>query len=121
MTNRLAEILANENVSLRLVDHLRSLGHDVVTMHELGLANQRLPDEAVLFEGGLLGRAVLTMNRADFSQLHRTSSGIHSGIVTCTVDPDPVALAERVHDAIAATIQLQGQLIRVEKGGHYIV
>lgn len=39
---------ANENFPLAIVQELRRLGHDVVTIQERGSGNDRVPDDAVL-------------------------------------------------------------------------
>jgi hypothetical protein len=50
-------------------------------------------------------------DRRDFIKIHR--SGVaHAGIVVCTVDPDYIALAARVDDAIAGR-DLAGEPVRV--------
>lgn len=43
---------ADENFPLPTVEALRRLGHDVLTTHEAGQANQRIKDDAV--QGTLL-------------------------------------------------------------------
>ncbi|HEV7374385.1 MAG TPA: DUF5615 family PIN-like protein [Pyrinomonadaceae bacterium] len=45
MTHRL---YADENFPLPVIEELRRLGHDVLTMYEDGMANQSIPDEEVL-------------------------------------------------------------------------
>lgn len=78
---------SNENLSFILVKELRDLGHDVLTSYEAGNANQRIPDERVLAEATMNNRCVVTFNRDDFLQLHR--SGIeHSGIIIFKDDRD---------------------------------
>ncbi len=44
----MARLLADENFPFPVVLELRRLGHDVLTMHEAGLANQCMADDAVL-------------------------------------------------------------------------
>lgn len=44
----MAAIYANENFPRRVVEALRTLGHDVLTSQEAGRANQMVPDEDVL-------------------------------------------------------------------------
>jgi hypothetical protein len=65
-------------------------------------------------------RAVLTLNRLDFHRLHRLTKGVHDGIVTCTRDPDSLALAQRIHQAETEVEGLGGKLVRVvrEQRGH---
>jgi hypothetical protein len=106
------QLYADENIPLRLVVELSRLGHDVLTAHEDGRANQRIPDEQVLARAVELGRAVLTVNRVDFKRLHREQPG-HSGIIICTEDPDRAGQAQRVVAACAGVGELAGQLIRV--------
>ncbi|MCA9996515.1 MAG: DUF5615 family PIN-like protein [Anaerolineales bacterium] len=78
---------ADENFPLPVVNALPELGHDVVTIHEDGKANQRYPDASVLADATHYQRAVLTVNRKHFWQLH-LDDGSHAGIILCTYDPD---------------------------------
>jgi hypothetical protein len=78
-----------------------------------GVPNQRIPDEEVLRYASELGRAVITLNRRDFVHLHRNTNGQHLGIIVCTPDVDPLAQAQRIHDAIEAKGELTSQLVRV--------
>jgi predicted nuclease of predicted toxin-antitoxin system len=110
----MASLYANENFPLRVVQELRVLGHDVLTSSEAGRANQRVPDEEVLHFATEEKRAVLTLNRLDFFRLHRSTQGLHEGIIACTRDDaNPVEFAHRIHAAIQAMASLQGLLIRV--------
>lgn len=97
-----------------VVEELRRLGHNVLTIQETGKANQAVPDEAVLAFAAEQGRAVLTINRKHFIRLHRVYPD-HAGVIVCTYDPDFVGQAERLHEAIEAEVQLSGQLIRVNR------
>jgi uncharacterized membrane protein len=109
-----ARIYANENIPLLVVRELRDLEHDVLTTAEAGNAGQATPDEAVLTFACAQDRAVLTLNRRHFVRLHQITPG-HRGIIVCSFDRDPVALAQRVHAAIAESTLLAGQLIRVNR------
>jgi hypothetical protein len=110
----MAAIYANENFPRRVVYELRLLGHDVLTSQEAGRANQMVPDEEVLKFATEQGRSLITLNRLDFYRLHRSTSGQHAGIITCTRDDEnPAAFAQRIHAAISAGTGLAGQLIRV--------
>jgi hypothetical protein len=40
----MAALFGDENVHRGLVDALRALGHDVLTAHEAGRANQKISD-----------------------------------------------------------------------------
>lgn len=103
-----------ENFPLPVVEELRRLGHDVVTIQESGKANQEYPDEGVLALAISDNRAVLTINRKDFRNLHRETSD-HKEIIICTADLDFIGQAQRIYDAIEAVDSLDGQLIRVNR------
>jgi len=92
-------LYADEDFSLPVVEELRRLGHDVVTVQEDGRTS--IPDPAVLARAHALGRAVLTYNRRHFERLHRQGAA-HSGIVSVKRDRNHVALAARIHLALAA-------------------
>ena len=62
--------LHNENFPIKIAQHLRQMGHDVLSSHEAGKANQRIPDEEVLAFAAESGRILLTLNRWDFIVLH---------------------------------------------------
>ncbi len=110
----MARLYSNENFPLPVVEELRRLGHDVLTIQETGKAQQSLPDEAVLASASTEGRTVLTLNRKHFIRLH---SGLpdHAGIIVCTFDPDFAGQAARIHAAIESHSLLSAQLIRVNR------
>lgn len=110
----MARLYSNENFPFPAVEELRRLGHDVLTVQDAGKANQEIPDDEVLAFAFAENRAVLTINRRDFIRLHRKDSN-HAGIIVCTADPDFIRQANRVHEAIEALPQLNGQLIRVNR------
>lgn len=110
----MANLNADECFSRRVVDQLRGLSHDVRTAHQSGLAGRGVPDEEVLAYASSGGRAVLTMDRWDFTRLHRQSPA-HAGIIACSPDPDPAALAMRIDLGIRALADLRGRLIRVNR------
>jgi hypothetical protein len=111
----MADLYADEDVPRPLVEHLRALGHDVLTALEDRQANQSIPDSDVLARATSLGRPVLTHNRKDFKRLHAATSA-HAGIVSCTRDDaNPEALAARIDGALAANPDIAGQHIRVNK------
>jgi hypothetical protein len=107
-----ARLYADENFPLAAVLILRA-DRDVLTCREAG---RRIPDEQVLAFAHADGRAVLTHNRKDFRHLHNAGHP-HSGIILCTEDRDPAALAGRIHAAIADAGDLTGRLIRVIRPG----
>lgn len=59
----MARFYADEQFPLPVVELLRNLGHDVLTVQEAGNANQRIPDEQVLAFAVSQERAILTINR----------------------------------------------------------
>lgn len=108
----MARLYADEQYPYPVVEFLRALGHDVLTVQEAGKANQKIPDPDVLAFATSENRAVITENRKDFFRLHRIQPD-HAGIIACTNDRDWAALANRIHIAITETESLQGKLIRV--------
>jgi len=95
-----------------VVELLRQLGHDVLTVQAAGQAGLKIPDEQVLAFATQDNRAVLTLNRQDFKQLHRLQPN-HAEIINCSNDRGWQALANRIHAAILDAATLQGQLVRV--------
>ena len=110
----MARFYANENFPLPVVETLRQLGHDVLTIQETGRADQATPDEQVLAFAQAEKRVLLTFNRKHFIQLHHLSPD-HTGIIVCTFDPNFTALAHRVHDQLGPGVNVSGQLIRVNR------
>jgi hypothetical protein len=110
----MAHLYLNENFPLPVVQALRNLGHDVVTVQEAGNADQAIPDDEVLAFATAESRVVLTLNRRDFIHLHKTQPN-HAGIIVCTYDADFIGQARRIHEAITTQPVLEGQLIRVNR------
>jgi hypothetical protein len=79
----MARFYSNENFPLPAVIALQRLGHDVHTSYDAGLANQRVEDQKVLEFAHQQSRAVLTINRKHFLNLHRQNPN-HPGIVICS-------------------------------------
>jgi predicted nuclease of predicted toxin-antitoxin system len=109
-----ARLYADENFPLPVVEELRTLGRDVVTLQEDGKAYQRFPDDEVLAAAHADQRILLTLNRRHFIELHRQSSN-HSGIIVCTYDPNSVAQAARIDIALHQLDSLDGRLIRINR------
>jgi hypothetical protein len=110
----MAQLYSNENFPLPVVEELRRLRHDVLTIQETGKAGQSVSDRAVLDFATEKGRAVLTLNRKHFIRLHQGNPD-HAGIIVCSYDPDFIRQAGRIHTTIETTGQLSGQLIRVNR------
>ena len=110
----MARLYADENFPFPAVEALRALGHDVLTIHEDGKANQRHPDEAVLADASAYSRAVLTINRKHFKQLHYRSAN-HKGMILCTYNPDFMAQAHQIDEVLKSLESLEGQLIPINR------
>jgi hypothetical protein len=107
----MALLYADENFDYPVVERLRALNHDVLTVQEAG--RRGLSDAHVLADATAAGRAVLTLNHKHFARLHRQSAA-HSGIISCTNDAAD-ALAARIHQVIAAIPDLAGCFVRVTR------
>lgn len=103
---------ADEQFPFQVVELLRNLGYDVLTVQEAGNANQRIPDDQVLMFAISQERSILTINRIDFIRLHRRDDN-HFGIVVCTNNRNWEQFAERIDGTVRAEESLQGKLIRV--------
>lgn len=110
----MAKLYSNENFPLPVVQELRKLNHDVLTIQETGKSEQAFPDEAVLEFAIGQERAVLTLNRKHFIRLHKEQPD-HCGIIVCSFDPDFIGQANRIHSAIESAPKLSGELIRVNR------
>ncbi|GET37563.1 DUF5615 family PIN-like protein [Microseira wollei] len=110
----MARLYADEQFPKRVVELLRNLGHDVLTVQEAGKANLKIPDEEVLAFAVSEQRAVLTLNRQDFFRLHRLQPE-HFGIIACKDDQERERMATRINEAISAFETLRGNLIRVNR------
>ena len=110
----MARLYADENFPLPVIEHLRQLGHDVITLQDTGRAGEGVPDFEILLEATGLGRAVLTLNRKHFLRIHSGGAG-HSGMILCTFDADFEAQAERIHQAVGLDSDLKGAVIRVNR------
>jgi predicted nuclease of predicted toxin-antitoxin system len=108
----MVRLYADEQFPRPAVEHLRSLGHDVLTVQEAG--NASASDPEVLAFAIADNRVILTQNRRDFVKLHQSQPD-HSGIIICSDDQNFFRLAERTHAAISAEESLQGKLIRVTR------
>jgi predicted nuclease of predicted toxin-antitoxin system len=108
----MASFYTNENFPIKVVIYLSEMGHDILTSHEAGNANQRIPDESVLEFAAKAGRILLTLIRRDFIELHEKISN-HAGIIVCTQNPDLHEQSEQISEAVQKISDLTGKLIRV--------
>ncbi len=107
-------LYSNENFPLPAVEELRKLGYDVLTIQETGKAGEALSDESVLAFSIKKKRAILTINRKHFIQLHNANP-YHFGIIVCTFDPDFIRQAHRIDAAIKHNKNISEQLIRINR------
>ena len=106
----MARLYADEDFPRPVVQMLRGLGHNVLTVQEAGRRGST--DPQVLADAGADSRAVLTHNHRHYKRLHGTQ--VHAGIVSCTRDQhDLPGLAQRIHDAITAAQNLANQFVRI--------
>ena len=110
----MTRLYADEQFPKIVIKLLRALGHDILTVHEAGKANQRIPDEDVLAFAIADNRAVLTINRSEFIRLHNLQPS-HAGIIVCTEDLNRQRLATQINEAITNTVDLTSQLIRINR------
>lgn len=110
----MARFYANENFPHPAVGELRRLGHNVLTIQETGRADRATPDAEVLAFSSAENRILLTLNRRHFIRLHHDQPD-HAGIIVCTFDPDFIALARRIHEAISVQADVSGHLVRVNR------
>jgi predicted nuclease of predicted toxin-antitoxin system len=102
----MAQLYANENFPYQVVEALRKLGHDVLTVQEAGKGGQEIRDDEVLAFATEQNRAVVTINRRDFIRLHSSDP---------TQDIDTEGQAKRIDQAIQTVKDLAGQLLRVNR------
>jgi predicted nuclease of predicted toxin-antitoxin system len=98
-----ARLYVDEYVPLEVADELQRLGHDVGASREAGHANAGVADRSVLRLAAALRRVVVTLDR-DYLRLHRQCPW-HAGIVWCSADLDPIALAGRLDAALRGRLE----------------
>jgi uncharacterized protein YbjT (DUF2867 family) len=109
-----ARLFADENFPFPVVEALRRIGHDVITVADAGKAGQALADKAILELAAADQRTVVTLNPRHFVRLHVADSN-HAGIVVCSLDLDFDGQATRIDQTIATEEPLPGRLLRVNR------
>jgi len=107
-----ARFYADEQYPFPVVELLRSMGHDALTVQEGG--NEGMPDEEVLAFAVRENRTILTINRRHFVRLHRLQPD-HCGIIVCSLDNNWYYQATKINEAVSTEETLRGMLIRVYK------
>ncbi len=111
----MARFYSNENFAIDIVQILRDYGHDVLTSYEAGQANQGIPDLEVLLFATSQNRILITFNRDDFIELHRSDMN-HMGIIICKDDRDYFGQAKFINDFLQSQAkELSDRLIRIQK------
>lgn len=111
----MARLYSNENFAIDIVQILRDYGHNVLTSYDAGQANQGIPDPEVLRFATNQNRILITFNRDDFIDLHRSVIN-HSGIIICKDDRDYQGQAKFINDFLQSqTTELRDRLIRIQK------
>lgn len=106
----MARLYADEQFPRPVVEYIRNLGHDVLTVQEAGNAGKSDPE---VFAFAIADhRLILMQNRRDFVKLHRSQPD-HAGMIICSDDQNFARLAERIHAAISAEESLPGKFLRV--------
>ena len=109
------QFYSNENFPIAMVNLLRSEGHDVLTSYEAGQANQGIPDDVVLQYATATGRILITENRQDFIDLHRTAPN-HAGMIIFKHDRDYAGKVKAIIDFLNEDSRtLENRLLRVMK------
>jgi predicted nuclease of predicted toxin-antitoxin system len=106
---------SNENLAIKLVEAIRSLGYDVLTSYEAQQANQGIPDDEVLRYATINNRCVLTFNRGDFLLLHRSQIN-HCGVIACREERDYSVQVQVLYEFLELGNQdLKNRLLRLQK------
>lgn len=108
----MARFYADEQFPFPVVELLRVLGHDVLTVREAGNDGQGIPDDEVLAFAIENNRSILTLNKYDFIRLHRRDDN-HCGIIVCSDNRNWEQFAARIDEAVKAETSSSGKLIRV--------
>ncbi len=108
----MAKFYADEQLPRQVIELLRSLGHQVLTVQKAGNTGQS--DEAVLAFATNNKLAVLTINRKDFFRLDRLQSK-HYGIIACKDDSNRERMALGINEAILGCDDLTGKVLRVNR------
>jgi uncharacterized protein with PIN domain len=110
----MAKLYSNENFPFPVVEILRTLGHDVLTTYESGLADKRTSDDDIIRFATAENRIIITINRWCFVKRHNKNP-MHSGIIVCSLENDISALANRIDSALSEHAEMNGMLLRIDR------
>ncbi|MGL5808038.1 MAG: DUF5615 family PIN-like protein [Xenococcaceae cyanobacterium] len=107
-------LYADEQFPFPVVDRLRVMGYDVLTVRDAKQDNKQIPDDEVLKFATAVQRAVITQNRKDFIRLHNRQPN-HAGIIVCTKNLNWDSFATEINRALTGKESIVGELIRVNR------
>ena len=109
----MARLYADEHFPARVVDGLRLLGHDMLTVKQTNVSKtgDSMSDEQVVLYATGHHRAVVTQNTSDFRRMHREHPG-HKGIIACPHDRQSSSKhqARQIDEAIKEALRAHGTL-----------
>jgi len=104
-------LFTDEHIDPKLAQTLNGRGFDVLSCHEAGRANQRIPDDDQLAYAAAQGRALLTFNVADFVAIDvnwKQAGRRHAGIIVSREIRNLSELLQRVeHHLLTVTPEQQ--------------
>ena len=106
----MARFEADEEFPRVVVELLRPMIHNILTVQAAGKDNPKNPDDEVLAFAVSENRAVLNLNRRYFIRLHSLQSD-HAAIIVCRGEDDFTRRAANLNQAISSLETLTGQLI----------
>ena len=83
----MARLYGDEQFPREVVELLRQMGHNILTLQAAGKDNPKNPDDEGLAFAVSENRAVLTLNRRYFIRLHSLQSD-HAAIIVCRGEDD---------------------------------
>jgi hypothetical protein len=101
----MARLVARDDFPLPVIEELRLLGHDIVTVPAEGVSRDVSP--------GAKPRVWLTLDPDQSAGAHRAAPA-HSGIVAVKPGKTYAGLAQRIHDALKAHARISRQLVVVD-------
>jgi len=111
------KILANENLYEPMIDHLRGLGHDVVSCRSRALSGSS--DDIVYRKAVKEGRLIITMDK-DFLRMQRFPPDACGGVVVVKIYRHTVADTTRLFERHFGTLDedaIAGRLTIINPDG----
>lgn len=108
------KFIADENISRFVIQSLAHAGHDVISVHDVGLTSA--DDEAIIQFGIMEERVIITHDR-DFGGLLRYPTRKNSGVILIRLRrPSPQNVWQALHKALAALDEerIHGHVVVIE-------